>query len=44
MIDGIVAKLADDLYCEADTPEIILENGTRVLVALDKCDIRLSPT
>ena len=40
--DGIVAKLADDLYCGADSPEQLLQNWERVLQALRKCDMKLS--
>ena len=39
---GIVAKLADDLYCGGSTPEELLCNWERVLKALSKCDLRLS--
>ena len=42
--EGFVAKLADDLYCGADTPEALLHNWQRVLQALDRCNLRLSPT
>ena len=42
--EGCVAKLADDLYCGDDTPEALLNNWTRVLEALDRCNLRLSPT
>ncbi|XP_056001758.1 uncharacterized protein LOC130048742 [Ostrea edulis] len=40
--EGIVVKLADDLYCGADTPDQLLENFSRVLTALNKCNIKLS--
>ena len=42
--EGFVAKLADDLYCGADSPEALLHNWQRVLQALDRCNLRLSPT
>ena len=42
--DGIAAKLADDLYCGADSLEDLLENWRRVLHALHKCNLRLSPS
>ena len=42
--DGILAKLADDLYCGGNTPDELLRNWSRVLAALDKCSLRLSPT
>jgi hypothetical protein len=32
--EGIVTKLADDLYCGADTPEELLRNWERVLAVL----------
>jgi hypothetical protein len=31
--DGIAAKLADDLYCGADSPEELLINWKRILDA-----------
>ena len=40
--EGIVTKLADDLYCGADTPEELLKNWERVLAALQKCDMNLA--
>ena len=40
--EGIVAKLADDLYCGADTPEQLLSNWTRVLAALKENGLSLS--
>lgn len=40
--DGVVAKLADDLYCGGNSPEELLDNWGRVLDALDLCDLRLS--
>ena len=42
--DGIAAKLADDLYCGADSPEDLLVNWTRILDALRKSNIKLSPS
>ena len=42
--EGCVAKLADDLYCDGDTPEALLVNWRRVLQAFDRCNLRLSPT
>ena len=41
--DGVAARLADDLYCGADTPEELLVNWTRILDALRKSNIKLSP-
>jgi hypothetical protein len=40
--EGVVAKIADDLYCGGNTPEELLQNWKRVLVALHKSDLRLS--
>ena len=40
--EGIVAKIADDLYCGGNSPEELLQNWTKVLRALHKCDLRLS--
>ena len=42
--NGIAAKLADDLYCGADSPEALLENWRRILQALQKCNLHLSPS
>ena len=42
--DGIAAKLADDLYCGADSLEALLENWRRILHALHKGNLRLSPS
>ena len=42
--EGFVAKLADDLYYGGDTPEALPNNWRRVLQALDRCNLRLSPT
>ena len=39
--EGIVAKIADDLYCGGDSPEELLQNWTKVLQALQKCDLHL---
>ena len=40
--DGCVAKIADDLFCGGNSPEELLANWRQVLIALDKCDLRLS--
>ena len=42
--EGSVAKLADDLYCGGNTPEELLSTWKKVLQALQKCNLRLSPT
>lgn len=39
---GVVAKLADDLYCGGNSPEELFDNWTRVLHALSRCNLRLS--
>ena len=39
---GVVAKIADDLYCVADSQEELLQNWKRVLQALSKCNLKLS--
>ena len=39
---GIVAKIADDLYCGGNSPSELLSNWKKVLQALHKCDLRLS--
>ena len=41
--EDFVAKLADDLYHGGYTPEALLNNWRRVLQALDRCNLRLSP-
>ena len=40
--DGSVEKIADDLYCGANTPQELLCNWKRVLQALHNCNLRLS--
>ena len=40
--EGIVAKIADDLYCGGNSPEELLQNWSKVLRALHKCDLHLS--
>ena len=40
--DGVVTKLADNLYCGGNSPQELLHNCSRVLDALDRCDLRLS--
>ena len=43
-IQGCLVKLADDLYCGADTPEALLANWRRVLDPLSRCNLKLSTT
>ena len=40
--EGILVKLADDLYCGANTPEHLLENWKRVLHTLHQSSLNLS--
>ena len=40
--EGIVTKIADDLYCGGNSPEDLLENWKRVLSSLYKNNLRLS--
>ncbi|XP_038064669.1 uncharacterized protein LOC119735050 [Patiria miniata] len=40
--EGIVAKIADDLYCGGNTHNELLHNWRRVLHTLYKCDLPLS--
>ena len=40
--EGVVAKIADDLYCSGNTYRKLLHNWRRVLHTLYKCDLRLS--
>ena len=42
--EGIVIKVADDLYCDGYSPEELLENWKKVLAALQSCDLKLSPS
>jgi hypothetical protein len=42
LAEGIVTKLADDLYCGGNTPTELLHIWKRVLQALHKCNLRLS--
>lgn len=42
--DGFVTKIADDLYCGGDSPEELYTNWSKVLQALDNCNLRLSAT
>ena len=42
LVEGIVVKLADDLFCGGETPEELLRNWTRVLHALRKSGLHLS--
>ena len=41
--EGCVAKIADDLYCGGNSHQELLTNWRRVLSALDRCNLRLSP-
>lgn len=40
--EGVVAKLADDLYCGGSTPIDLLNNSTRTLQALQRNGLNLS--
>ena len=40
--EGIVTKLADDLFCGGETPHQLLVNLRRTLQALHHCNLRLS--
>ena len=40
--EGVIAKLADDLYCGGNTSDELLYNWRRVLEALHGCNLRLS--
>lgn len=41
--EGVVVKLADDLYCGGNTIEELLHNWTRVLQALQRNNLKLKP-
>ena len=40
--EGVVAKIADDLYCGGATPSELLHNWEQVLINLQKSDLALS--
>ena len=40
--EGIVARVADDLYCGGNTPHELLKNWRKVLQALAHCNLKLS--
>ena len=42
LAEGIVAKIADDLFCGGNTPEELLHNWTKVLQALHRNSLHLS--
>ena len=42
LVEGVVVKLADDLYCGGDTPTALLHNWGRVLSALSHSGLHLS--
>ena len=44
LISGNVTKIANDLYCGADDLELQLNTWRSVLTALDRCDLKLSPS
>ena len=41
--EGIVTKLADDLYCGGNAPDELIANWQRVLEALHRCGLSLLP-
>nr|XP_054752850.1 uncharacterized protein LOC129258634 [Lytechinus pictus] len=41
--EGVVVKLADDLFCGGNTPNELLDNWTRVLHALRSADFAFPP-
>ena len=42
--EGVMAKIADDLFVGGETPEQLLYNYSRMLSALDKANLGLSPS
>lgn len=42
--EGSTVKIADDLYCGGNTPKELLTNWKKLLQALHRCDLCLSPT
>ena len=40
--EGVVTKIADDLYCGGDTPKELFTNLSRMLQAIHKCGLKLS--
>ena len=41
--EGCVVKIADDLYCGGNTHQELLTNWRKILSAMDRCNLRLSP-
>lgn len=41
--EGVITKLADDLYCSRESPDALLQNWTRVLQAPHKCGLKFPP-
>jgi len=39
--EGVIAKIADDLYCGGNSVHELLQNWRRVLQAPHKCNLRL---
>ena len=44
LAEGVMAKVADDLFVGGETPEQLLNNYVRLLTALDKANLGLSPS
>jgi hypothetical protein len=42
--EGVVIKLADDLYCGGNTPHELANNFARLLATVESCNLKLSPS
>lgn len=42
--DGCVVKIANDLFCDGDSPEEVIHNWGHVLAALNEIYLRLTAT
>ena len=42
LVEGIVSKIANNLYCGGSSPKELLNNWSRVLQALGRCKLRLA--
>ena len=41
--EGVVIKLAYDLYCGGNTPRELASNLSRLLATLDSCNLKIAP-
>ena len=43
LLEGVATKIADDLYCGADSPEDVLRIWEKILICLEQNGLKLSP-